>query len=362
MEIGIIGYPRSGKTTLFTALTGGKGARVGRGRLPVTVGTTSLPDPRLHPLAAVFGPKRITPAEVRYYDFSPDERAPKVSLVGGEALNVLQEVDCLLAVVRAFDHPSIPPPPWGVDPQREVAEVEAELALADLAVAERRAQRLEQALKGAKPHERPLLAEEGGVWEKVLGALREGRPVRDLPLEEGEKRLLASFHLLTAKPLLVVVNVNETDLARAAAIAEALSASPGKRRRVMALCAPLERDLALLEPQEAQAFRRSLGLPPEGVGQVARATIDLLDLVTFFTGNQEEVRAWLVPRGTPAVKAAGRIHSDMERGFIRAEVIPWDRLVASGGMAEARRQGLLRPEGKGYVVQEGDVLHILFSG
>ncbi|MCS7207755.1 MAG: DUF933 domain-containing protein [Dehalococcoidia bacterium] len=361
MDIGIIGFPLSGKTTLFEALTGGKGAPVGRGRLHSVVGTAHLPEPRLAQLAGIFHSRRLTYPEVRYHDFPVGEGGSRSLLFGGDLLNAMQEMDCLLAVVRAFEHPTVPTPPKGVDPRRDLADLEAELLLADLSVVERRLQRLEQALKGAKPHERSALLHEQGVLQQVWQALEAGRPLRSIPLSKEEGRLLANFHLLTAKPLLVVVNIGEEDLPRQKAIEDALDTPPREGRRVVALCARLERDLALMPSQEAQAFRASMGLEEDGVSRVVRALVHLLSLLTFFTGNQEEVRAWLVPQGTSAVEAAGRIHSDMERGFIRAEVIPWDVLVACGSMAEARRRGLLRSEGKTYRVQDGDVVHILFS-
>lgn len=362
MDIGIIGFPQSGKTTLFEALTGGKGAGTSpRGRPQATIGTAHLPDPRLQALARVFHPKRITCAEVRYYDFPLGEGATRGLLFSGDVLNILQETDCLLGVVRAFEHPAVPPPVGGVNPQRDLTELEAELAFADMAVVERRLQRLEQTLKGAKPHERPLLLHEQGVLQQVRQALEQERPLRELPLWKEEERLLANFHFLTAKPLLVVVNISEDDLPHQREIEQTLDTPQRIGRRLLALCVRLERDLALIGEEEARAFRASLGLEENGVGRVREATLDLLGLLTFFTGNQEEVRAWLVPRGTSAVQAAGKIHSDMERGFIRAEVVAWDSLVTCGSLAEARRQGLLRSEGKNYLVRDGDVLHILFS-
>ncbi|MFN3974963.1 MAG: DUF933 domain-containing protein [Dehalococcoidia bacterium] len=362
MDVGIVGFPQSGKTTLFDALTGGgEASAVHRGRLQPSVGTTHLLDPRLQALANVFHPKRITFAEVRYYDFPLGEGATKGLLFSGDVLNALQEMDCLLGVVRAFEHPTVPPPAGGVNPQRDLTELEAELAFADLSVVERRLQRLEQTLKGAKPHERPLLLHEQRVLQEVGQALEQEHPIRELSLWKEEMHLLANFHFLTSKPLLVVVNINEDDLPRQAEIEHTLDTPRRQGRRVLALCARLERDLALLGAEEARAFRASMGLEEDGLRRITQATLDLLGLLTFFTCNQEEVRAWLVPRGTPAAKAAGKIHSDMERGFIRAEVVPWDSLVACGSVAETRRQGLLRYEGKAYHVRDGDVLHILFS-
>lgn len=361
MDIGIIGFPLSGKTTLFEALTGGKGAAVAKGRLQRAVGVTHLPDPRLHQLAQVFHPKRVTFAEVRYHDFPIGEGAGRGLLFSGDLLNALQEMDCLLAVVRAFENPAVPPPPKGVDPKRDLTELEAELAFADLSVVERRLQRLEQTVKGAKPHERPALLHEQSVLQQVKQALERECPLREHPFAQEEHRLLANFHFLTVKPLLVVLNISEENLPRVREIENSLDATPRPGRRVLALCARLERDLALMPPKEAEDLREGLGLGESAIRRVEQEILSLLGMLTFFTGNQDEVRAWLAPKGTSASQAAGKIHSDMERGFIRAEVVPWDTLVACGSLQEARRRGLLRSEGRNYSVQDGDVLHILFS-
>jgi len=361
MEAGILGFALSGKTTLFNALTRGR-AETGAlgGGLNPHLGVARIPDPRLSALAGLFRPQRVVPVEVRLVDIpGGPERGRGLP---GPILNFLQRVDGVLAVARAFEDPSVPLPPGGVDPVRDLQEMETELLLTDLGAVERRLERVSAQMKGARPGERPALERERALLERLRTALEGGTPVRALDLAPEERRALAGFHLLTARPLLGVLNLGEEALDRRDALeASARRALAGPGRDAVAVCAQLEMELAHLEPAEERAFRESLGLQENGAEQVLRALYRLLGLVTFFTVVSGEVRAWAVPAGTPAVRAAGKVHSDMERGFIRAEVVAWEDLMRAGSLADARRMGLLRLEGREYEVRDGDVITFRFN-
>ena len=367
MQVAIIGLPQSGKSAVFQALT--RGAAHG-GRAPgapgapggLHVGVTRVPDARLEALADIFHPEKVTPAEVTYWDIPAAPTLEKGQGIAGQYLNVLQRADALLLVVRAFSDPSVPHLAGSVDPHRDAAAMQEELAFADLLLLERLVERREATLKGAKPHEREAVGRELALLRRLKEGLEAGVPVREQETTEEERKLLAGYQLLTGKPLLVVFNVGEEQL-------EALASLRGELERryrrpgmaALALCGKLEAELGQLAPEEEQEFRQSLGLEESGAQRAIRATYELLGLISFFTGGPRDVHAWTVPRGTPAVKAAGRVHSDMERGFIRAEVVAFEDLMRCGSLAEARRQGVLRTEGKGYVVQDGDVVTFLFS-
>lgn len=359
MEIGIIGLSKSGKTTLFRALTRGKAERTGEA---LHIGVTKVPDPRLDTLARIFKPQRVIPAEIKYWDIPGQPEGLSRTGIGGQFLNILQKADALLNVVRAFQDPSVPHPEGSVDPLRDAAVMWEELAFSDLGILERRVQRIEAGLKGAKGHQRDVLAREKALLERVKEGLEGEVPIREQEFDEEEARTIANYQFLTAKPLLLVVNIGEEELGRGAELEREVGERykrPGVK--AVAMCGKLEMELSELEPEEEREFRESLGLTQSGSERAIRASYELMGLVSFFTVVSQEVRAWTVPRGTPAVKAAGKIHSDMERGFIRAEVISFSDLARCGSIAEGRRQGLLRLEGKGYPVQDGDVITFLFN-
>jgi len=362
MEIAILGLPQSGKTTVFNALTRGaaespsKGAPVGA----IQIGVVKVPDPRLEALGGLFRPQKVVPAEITYWDLPPVREEAVAKGISGVYLNQLQKADGLMVVVRAFQDPSVPHLEGSVDPHRDAETMLMELAFSDLAILERRLERLRLNLKGAKASEREAIQREEAFMQGVRQALERGVPIREQPVR-GEP-LLANYQFLTAKPLLLLFNVGEEALADLPNLEGELCQRyqrPGVG--VAALCAKLEAELSQLSPEEEQEFRQSLGLKGGHLERVVRLSLELLEQVCFFTGGPKEVRAWTITRGTPAVKAAGRIHSDMERGFIRAEVVTYSDLMAAGSMAEARRRGVLRMEGKGYQVQDGDVITFLFN-
>jgi len=349
VELAIVGLRGAGKTTLFQALAGGPVAGM--------VATVLVPDPRLEQLAAHFRPRKVTPPEALLRVLPPwPERGQRLPQ---EAATALARADALIMVVRAFQRPDVPHPRGRVDPEGDYLDLELELLYHDLDIVARRLEKVAKVAASAPPGEREAAQRERRTLERVKACLESERPLREEELSSEERKLLSPFGLLSLRPLLVVVNSEDPSQGRE--IAQALQSRHGRARTAFAfLCAQLELELAQMEGEEAAAFREGLGLPPEGPRSLLRRAMDVLGLVTFYTVVGEECRAWLVPQGTTALEAAGKIHSDMARGFVRAEVISWDRLLAVGTLQEARARGLLRAEGKSYLVQDGDVLHILF--
>ncbi len=364
IDIGIIGLAQSGKTTVFNALTG---AAAGTGYTAETraphVGVARVPEPRLHTLAGLLQPKRVVPAEVTYTDAGASVKSLVTATgIGGELLNRLSNADALINVVRAFHDDSIPHPEGSLNVERDITAMNLELVFSDLAIIERRLERIETSLKGARPPERQAILQDQESLLRWKAELEKDVPIRSLELSPAEARLMAGYGFLTAKPLLIVVNIGEDQLANVASLeAKAAATHAREKCRVVALCARLEMELGQLEESAAAEFRAAYDLRESGLDRLNKAAYELLGLVTFFSTASGEVRAWSVPAGTTAVKAAGKIHSDMERGFIRAEVVHHDDLVRSGSIAEARKQGLLRLEGKDYVVRDGDVITFLFN-
>ena len=364
MEFGLIGLAHSGKTTVFDALTGG---RVPTGSYEAGgphVGVVKLPDPRLDELIAHFKPKKGTHADVRYLDFPGAAFARGFGREGTspEVLTALGRAEALIHVVRAFQSERVPHPDETVDPDRDVATMDLELAFADLAFVQKRLERLDIAVRSAKAGERAAGEKEMALLERIKAGLEAETPLRAQTLSPDEWRLLHDCSFLTAKPVLLLLNIDEADASRADELeAEFRRRWAGPRRDVAALCAEIEMELGELSEEDAAEFRADIGVPEAARDLVIRRSFELLGLISFFTVNPEDGHAWVVPRGTTAVAAAGKVHSDMERGFIRAEVLGWRELLECGSLAEARKRGVLRLEGKQYEVQDGDVLHILFS-
>ena len=357
MEIGIIGLPSSGRTTLFEALTGTKPET--RTGAAVNVGVAKVPDKRLYGLAKLFQPKRVVPAEIKYIDIVGSFGKGGM---GGQLLTQLGTVDAFIHVVRLFEDASIPHVEGSLDPQRDVGAVDLELAFSDLAIIERRLKRIEESLKGARSQEREPLLKEAALLERIKKELEREVPLWQQGLTSEEGKLLENYQFLTAKPMLVVLNLGEEQIGQTISLeAEVLAHYKRPNFRVVALCAKLEKELVQLSEAEAADFRTSWGLSEPGLSRLLGISYDLLSLLSFFTTASGEVKAWTIRRGTSALKAAGKIHTDMERGFIRAEVIAHNDLMNCGSLAEARHRGLLRLEGKGYVVQDGDVITFLFN-
>ena len=362
MEVGIVGLPGSGKTTVFSAVTRGRTQAAPRPDRP-SLGVAKVEDPRLDSLARVGGSKRAVPAEVTYLDLpaAPDGFG-KHAGIGGEMLTHLQRVNALAIVVRGFDDPSIPHVLDRVDAPRDAAAMLDELALVDMEIVERRLGRLGQGLKGAKAAERSNMEREGELLGRLAADLESGLGVGDAAMSAEERKAVSGFGLLTAKPAVIVANLGESQVGAAedllARLCEGLS---GSRMRATAVFGQLEVDLASMDPEEELEFRSELGIGESGMSKMVRACFDALDLITFFTVGPKETHAWAVRAGTDARTGAGAIHSDLERGFIRAEVATCEDFLAAGGEAGARREGRMRQEGKGYALRDGDVVHVLFN-
>ena len=363
MELGIIGLARSGKSTVFNTLTRGRVSTASGASAKSNIGIVKVPDGRLGVLARIFKPKRVTNAEIQYIDLlNTPEGLGKDRGIGGEYFNVLQRVDALVHVVRAFENPTVPHVEGNIDPFRDIATLDLELTFSDMAILERRLERLDAELKGAKAQERDHINRESAILKKINQSLLEEIPVREQDLSDDEKKQISALQLLTAKPLLVLLNIGEDHLSNASQLETDLQQKVGRPNvSCVALCGRLEEELSQMDKEEEAEFRKSLNAGEPGHDKVVEGSYRLLGLISFLTGGPNEVRAWPVPQNTPAVQAAGRIHSDMERGFIRAEVITYDDLAECGSPAEARRRGLLRSEGKGYPVKDGDVINFLFN-
>ena len=359
LDIGIIGLPQSGRTTVFKSATGGVAPKSGEA---AHIGTARVPDSRIAKLSAMFNPKKTTYAEVKYLDLGASVKSLAQANVGGEALRELSNMDELINVVRAFEDDTVPHPQITVDAARDIEAMNLELTFSDLAILERRIGRIEQSLKSAKPTERVKFTAEQELLARLKAELENDVPLRRVELSEDEAKLLSGYRFLSAKPLLIVVNIGETDLSRAAEIEQKFAARfAADGCRVIAMCGQIEAELTAMDDETATEFRTDYGLAETGLSRTIRASYELLNLISFFTVGPDEVRAWSITAGTPAQLAAGKIHSDIERGFIRAEVVTYDDLIRTGSMAEAKKQGVLRLEGKTYTVKDGDIAHFLFN-
>jgi GTP-binding protein YchF len=366
MQIAIVGLAGAGKTTVFNTLTRGHAETGGFGGLQLNVGVTKVPDPRLDRLAGIFKPRKIVHADVTYVDL-PAPPASSEGRVGTEELPPehlarLREADALVHVVRAWDDPAHPHPEGSVDPRRDLERLDLEFILADLALVDRRLERLRTSGRHGTSAERDANEREEAILVRLKEALDVGRPIRDVDLDEGEEKVVRGFRFLTQKPVMVLLNVGEADLPRASEMAAELAREYAHRNALVdALSARIEMELGELEPDEAVAFMDELGLQEPGLERVIGLSYRLLGLISFLTAGPDEVRAWPIRDGSTAVDAAGTIHTDLARGFIRAETVAYDDLVELGSMAEARRAGRLRSEGKSYRVRDGDVIEVLFS-
>jgi GTP-binding protein YchF len=356
LRAGLIGFPSSGKTALFQLLTSAREAPRAAGKSEANVGVSRVPDDRLDRLTALFNPRKHVPATVEFADIAG---VGGVKTGAAALLDVapFRNADALLHVVRLFRDPAVPHPSGTIDPARDVRTMEDEVILADLGVVERRLERLERDLKKGSNAD---LKKEQEILLRCRAALEEGRALRALDLASDDARRLRGFQFLSAKPLLIVLNLDEADLPHAddaVRIAGIESFLSGAATRAVPICAKIELESAQLEPADASAFMADLGLRESGLDRVIRASYDLLGYISFFTVGEDENRAWSIPRGTSAVLAAGEIHSDISRGFIRAEVVRYEHLLARGTLAACREHGELRLEGKEYVVQDGDVIN-----
>ena len=355
MQTGIIGLPQVGKTTLFRILT--KAQIDAKGGQTTHVGVAKVPEPRLLELAKLYNPKKITYATVQYVDL-PGVQKERMR----ESLATLRDVDAILHVIRVFDDPSVPHSEGGINPLRDATNLDLELILSDHDQISKRLERVEKDLKKKKD---PLLEHEKNVLEKCKAHLEAEKPLRELELTAEERRPISGFLFLSQRPMLYVLNLGDDEAAEMDKAVEKhkLAALQGRpNTAVVAVCGRLEAELAEMEEKEAAELLASYGLKEPGLNRLIRATYDLMGLIQYFTAGEPEVRAWTIRKGSNAVKAAGEIHSDIEKGFIRAEVVSCADLLAAGSISAAKEKAQVRLEGKEYIVKEGDVILFRHSG
>jgi hypothetical protein len=355
MQTGIIGLPQVGKTTLFRILT--KAQVDTKGGQTAHVGVAKVPEPRLLELAKLYNPKKITYATVQYVDL-PGVQKERMR----ESLATLRDVDAIAHVIRVFDDPSVPHSEGGIDPLRDATNLDLELILSDHDQISKRLERVEKDLKKKKD---PLLELEKNVLEKCKAHLEAEKPLRELELTAEERRPIGGFLFLSQRPMLYVLNLGDDEAADLDKAVEKhkLAALQGRpNTAVVAVCGRLEAELAEMEEKEAAELLASYGLKEPGLNRLIRATYDLMGVIQYFTAGEPEVRAWTIRKGSNAVKAAGEIHSDIEKGFIRAEVVSCADLLAAGSIAAAKEKAQVRLEGKEYIVKEGDVILFRHSG
>jgi ribosome-binding ATPase len=364
LRAGIVGLPNVGKSTLFNALTAQSSALAANypfATIEPNVGVVSVPDERLEPLARLVKTEKIVPATVEFLDIAGLVRgASKGEGLGNQFLANIRETDTVVQVVRCFEDENIVHVEGAVDPLRDIETIQIELALADLAMVERRREKAQKNLKSGDK----VARQELDVLDKIQPALEAGRSARTVTLTDDERAVARNFFLLTTKPTIYAANVEESALTtiddnpRVQAVREIAAHEAAE---YVVICAQLEADLVALPPEERLDYLKSLNVSTSGVDQLIKSAYHLLGLMSFLTAGEKEVRAWTIPQGTRAQTAAGTIHSDIERGFIRAEIVSYDELMAAGSYAAAREKGLLRLEGKDYIMQEGDVVNFRFN-
>jgi hypothetical protein len=360
MELGIIGLPNSSKTTIFNALTRGDlpTTATSSGKLEFHTAVVDVPDARVDVLSAMFKPRKTIYAKVTYTDIAGLDTGMAQKGLSGQLRHRMSQMDAFIHVVRAFEDPSVSHPLGSINPQRDVDVLEQEMMLLDMLSVQTRLERIVEGIKRAKKggEERQLLEIEQALFERMQAALDGETPLRDLDFSEEELNSMRGFGFLTLKPVLVLINTGEERLPP-----EQIVTYRHRHTVVMSLQGKLEMEIAQLDPEEAAVFMQEFDIAEPALSRMIRASYDLVGLQSFFTVGEDEVRAWTVRKGAPAIEAAGAIHTDLAKGFIRAEVVSYDDLIAAGGMTEARKVGAFRLEGKEYAVKNGDILHVRFS-
>lgn len=362
MKLGVIGLPNVGKSTLFNAITkaGAESANYPFCTIEPNVGVVAVPDERLDRLAALYDSKKVTPTSLEFVDIAGLVKgASKGEGLGNKFLSHIREVDALVHVVRCFEDANITHVDGNVDPARDMDTINLELILADLEMLERRLVRVKNAAKcGDKK-----LVHEADVCERLIQHLENNAPARSFACDEEEKALLSSFFLLTTKPVIYAANIAETDIEKGGnRYVDALKEKAQQEHaEVITLCARAEEELSALPPDERDLFADEMGISESGLHQLIKACYRLLGLISYLTAGEKETRAWTIEKGTKAPQAAGKIHSDFEKGFIRAEIVNWEVLLECGSFNAAKEKGKVRSEGKEYIVQDGDVVLFRFN-
>ncbi len=362
MKVAIIGLAKGGKTTIFNTLTKGNAEVTAySSSLHPNIGIAKVPDPRLLDLTETFHPKKSTPAEVNYVDIGASLKAvSNKGEITGEVLNYLTTADALLQVVRTFEDKNIIHAEGNIDAERDISTMDLELAFSDLAIIERRLNKLDSSLKKAKVTERDSYLKEQSLLNRIKKDLENDIPIRQQSFDQHQLNTIQHYQFLTVKPMMIILNIGESQLAQAAILENELKESH-HQFAVVAICGKLEMELSQLDDSSAKEFRDTMGLTEPALNRVIKSSYSLLGLYSFFTTGADEVKAWTIPSNSTAPQAASKIHSDIERGFIRAEVISYTDFKHCGNMSEARKKGVLRTEGKNYIVQDGDIINFLFN-
>ena len=363
LEVGIVGLPNVGKSTLFNAITkaGAEAANYPFCTIEPNVGVVAVPDDRLNVLTKMYNSKKTTPASVRFVDIAGLVKgASKGEGLGNKFLEHIRQVDAIAHVVRCFEDKNITHVAETIDPLRDIETIQTELCLADLEIVEKRIAKVEKLLKSGSKEAKSEIE----ILRQLKSALDEAKPARSIDLTDDQLSMLRDVNLLTLKPTLYVANVSEDEVAdfeKNPHVKKVQELAKNEGNEVVVICAKVESEIAELDDDEAKEFLNDLGLDSSGLDKLIHAAFDLLGLMTFLTSGSDECRAWTIRKGTTAVKAAGKIHSDIERGFIRAEIVNYNDLVKLGSVNAARDKGLVRLEGKEYIMQDGDVTYFRFN-